>query len=390
MTVEWFDLAGRMHAAATGRVTARLAHAPAPRPDWPVAVSARRARQGVTVTAATREHPPRTAIDGDGLALLHDLGVRITVGGPRTLVVADTHTLPALVALAHTTPRAGGRADTAAAIAFWADRADFPGTGVHLHLPATCQTRWVTGEPPTAERDIATWRAWLGVTDDTPAGLVTLADHVTAGPRLPTSAAVVRDDARAWHRARDDHANGANWAVADTRARAALGLRARCDTADLHQSGLLDDPLARRREVHTGTIVTGTAHPHTGRRAGLTVTCDRMDARLRAGNHVHGWAGEPDDGQSGWNATVADVQARGGALTVTLTAPRLDPRAHLPTAGERVTLRPAPTDPGMQNRGRGRYGTLYGRRGSWLSTGGRPTTTRRDVPLDVAIAAAEE
>jgi hypothetical protein len=54
-----------------------------------------------------------------------------------------------------------------------------------------------------------------------------------------------------------------------------------------------------------------------------------------------------------------------------------------------VTLRPRAVDPRQQRSNRQELHRRYAARRSWLSGGAPPTPRRRDVPLDVVIAAAE-
>jgi hypothetical protein len=57
--------------------------------------------------------------------------------------------------------------------------------------------------------------------------------------------------------------------------------------------------------------------------------------------------------------------------------------------GQRVTLRPRSVDPRQQRSGRHELHRRNAARRSWLSGGSAPTARRRDVPLDVVVAAAE-
>ena len=174
MTAEWYDLGQRLHAAHTGHAVARLDRSPVPRISSPVAVRARQRGGTVTITAAAPGSTDQTAAGTAALALLRDLGVRITAGAPRTLVTDDTVTLPALTALAAGAGRDGDQADTAAHIAWWADRADYPGSIAVVPLIDGCRARWITGTPPAAETRARTWRGWLNVPDESSAGMLTL------------------------------------------------------------------------------------------------------------------------------------------------------------------------------------------------------------------------
>jgi hypothetical protein len=61
-----------------------------------------------------------------------------------------------------------------------------------------------------------------------------------------------------------------------------------------------------------------------------------------------------------------------------------------PGAGETLTVIPAPPNPATIRSGRTVRARLYKRRFSWLSQGLTPVPSRRDVPLAVLIAAADD
>lgn len=386
MTVEWFDLAQRLAAASTGGVVARLAHSPV----WPtsrvVAVRAQVRGEHVTVTACERGGVPQTRRDADGLRLLGDLGVLVS-GERHTLVTDEPGTVSALARLATRTREDGRLADVAAHVGWWANRADFPGTSAVVNLVAACQARWVTGTAPEAERSVRTWRTWLGLdgTDDSTAGLFALLDKVAEGRVLPMLGEVAADDAYTFSEACKAHADGWDWRTRDSISRAASGLRARCDTADIWAAALLDDPLFRRRAVHTGHVVHGRVSlPNSKSTTRLQVACDRMDARLRAGSEVVGWIPGTYGGR--FSGSVTGTGVAGGRLALDLIVGA----ATRPPAGARVTLIPAPPDVHRARRGRQQYRSLYSTRTSWLTTGRTPTPQRRDVPLDVLLAGASD
>jgi len=385
MTADWYDLAQRLYAARSRTVVARLSGAPVPRVSNPVAIRARQHRAGITVTAAAPGRAEATARGTDALTLLHDFGVRITAGSRRTLVAGDTSTLPALLALAHSAGPDGAQADTAAHLAWWADRADFPGSSAVVSLTACCQARWITGTGPAAENRLGTWLAWLAVPGTGCPAMLALLDRVQAGRPLTLLEWIERADADSWAFARRGHDGGRDWRQPDSTGQAATGLRARCDTTDLYAAALLTDPLFRRRAVHTGHVVTGIAATAPGSKNAIIVTCDRADARLRAGDDITGWAGDPGDSPADrFAGTVAATGISAGTLTVTITGTR----ASVTPGGTRVTICPAAPDPMVQQLGRTRLRELYRTRTSWLTTGRAPAVVRRDVPLDIVVAAA--
>jgi hypothetical protein len=388
VTAEWFDLGQRFHAATTGKVVKRVAAATVRPVPCPVAVRVRQTGPAVTVTAATPGTGEQTATGTAALDLLAGLGVRMTAGTWRTLVTDSPGTLPALMTLANATTPGSEHADVAAHIAWWEDRQDFPGTTAVTGLAPACQTRWVTGTVPAAERQARTWLAWLGISDSGCAAMLALLGKLQEGESLALLAAIEQDDKRSWAAAQHDFTSGRDWRHPDSAGRAAAGLQSRCDTADLYAAALLTDPLYRLRAVHTGHVVTGTATLATGtgpRRHTLTVTCDRMDTRLRPGTDITGWAGSPaDPAPARFTGTVTDAAVIGGALTLTATIGTV----HRPLSGSRITLHPAAPHQRILTEGRRRVEQLYGTRWSWLTTGHTPGLERREVPLDVMVAAA--
>jgi hypothetical protein len=210
-------------------------------------------------------------------------------------------------------------------------------------------------------------------------------DRLWAGSPLALLDAIEDDDTRTWNLAQRDHTDHRDWRPPDSAGRAAMGLRSRCDTADLFHAALLSDPVYRQRAVHTGHVVTGTAAVVPKARNTITVTCDRLDCRLRAGSDLAGWAGSPGDPEPArFAGSVAEAAVRGGELVLTITGAGIN----RPGTGDRVTLHPAAPSPQAIIRGRVRYAQLYGTRQSWLTTGRTPQPQRRDTPLDLIVAAA--
>ncbi len=385
MTAEWFDLGQRFRAATTGAPVARLSHAPIAATPHPVAVRAHLSGSLVTVTACAPDTPASCSTGPHALALLASLGVTITASSPATLVTDTATTLPLLRRLALTASRSTAEDDTAAHIAWWLDRADFPGGRAVVETPDACRLRWVTGRAPAAETNPAAWRHWLDVSDDGVAGLLTLYQRLTAGPALPHLSVLSEDDTWAFGAAQNQHADGWDWRRPDATSRAALGLRSRCDAADLYADALLADPLYRARAVHTGHVVTGTADPLGDRLKRTHLTCTRLDARLRPGSEVTGWIGAPTDSAPHFSATVIAAEVEHGHLTLTLSGVT----GPAPVSGQQATIHATGPSPYRQRAGRKSYRALYAARRSWLTTGRTPTPTRRDVPLDVLVAGAD-
>ncbi|HET6315889.1 MAG TPA: hypothetical protein VFG86_05485 [Chloroflexota bacterium] len=395
MSVALFDLGQRLRAAASGRPTARSAFAPVTPPIDPVAVMIAGSGDRVLVRAAHRAGLS-TGGGPSALAALSELGVSISAA-PRTLVVADHQALSRLLALAEATDASSPEAGAAAVVAWWSLRADHPGSGAVLNVSAACSARWVLGVPPGSERQVGVWRAWLGVADRGPRGLLDMAAAVSAGTVLPGLDALADDDRDSWDsfvaRTRDTKANW-DWRRRDSRREAALGLATRCDAAELWQSLRLGDPLVAVRESFAGTVVSGVVTSVPSRDV-LEVTLDRLACRLRERTAVEGFAGYPRDVPP---ALLAAPLVRG---TVSATRVTLDERLVLTIdaaavrsgavrRGQRITLRPRSVDPRQQRSGRYELHRRYAARRSWLSGGAAPVPRRRDVPLDVVVAAATD
>lgn len=392
MTAEWYDLGQRIYAARSGRPVPRLLGCPTALAGHPVAIRARQDRRArtVTITTAAPGWPEQTASGEDALDLLARLGVAITAGEDNwsTLVLADPATLPALTELALTASPYSRHAAPAAHVAWWADRAGYPGTSAVINIPAACAARWITGTTPDAEKRAATWQDWLGTSGDGCAALLALLFRLQDTRPLALLAPVAKDDAGQWKAARSAYDDHRDWRRPDTAGRAAAGLQARCDAADLYAAALLSEPLWRRRAVHTGHVVTGTVTEAAGR-GPVTIECDRMDARLRVGADIAGWAGEPGDtpaDNARFTGSVSDTSVHAGKLTVVIFAGA----KNRPDPARRVTIIPAPPRAGQIAQGRDRMAGLYGSRASWLTTGRPPSIARRDVPLDVIVATADQ
>ena len=384
MTAELYDLGMRLAAAAAGRPAARLAGAPLAPPAAPVAVRAVR-RKGLVIAAAAVPGQAEQQASGPAvLTMLSGMGVQITAAPWRTLITQDDVTLPALLGLARAAGADGRQAATAAHIGWWADRADFPGSTGVVPLLRACRERWVTGTAPSYEASARTWRAWLRVPGGGCTAMLAMLAKVQAGIPLPLLAAIEADTVRSWEAAQAGFAAGADWRRPDTAARAAAGLWARNDAADLYTAALLHDPLYRRRAVHTGHVVTGTARVLDPRAGTITVTCDRADGRLRETDDVTGWTGSlasrPDQVFRG---TVTAAEITGGTLTLTVACGRARPADGTP-----VTLHAADPAANAMLSLRGFRERLYQAPGSWMAAGRTPRPERRDVPLGVMIAGA--
>lgn len=164
-----------------------------------------------------------------------------------------------------------------------------------------------------------TWRQWLDIPGDDLPGLLTVHELLSTGTPLPWLRTLAEDDLYAYSTAQTEHGDGFDWRRPDTPGRAALGLRARCDAADLFAAALLADPLYRLRATHTGHVLTGTADPLGDRLKRTRLTCTRLDSRLRPGTAVTGWVGEPERVTATFSATVTGAEVEKGQLVLTLS-----------------------------------------------------------------------
>nr|WP_230990457.1 hypothetical protein [Rhodococcus oxybenzonivorans] len=204
MSVEWFDLAQRLYAAETRSPVARLTHTTFNPSAAALAVRAVARGGKVSVSVAGVGGGEECARDVDALGLLavHG-GTMVGRTDPAPLLTDDTDTLPALLTLArahayHPDPQVAG---AAAMVAWWADRADHPGTSAVVNLVAASSARYVLGTTPEAERSATTWRQWFGISDDSVSGLHEWAARIGGGALLPLLEPIHEDDRYSWDRA---------------------------------------------------------------------------------------------------------------------------------------------------------------------------------------------
>ncbi|MCV6991787.1 hypothetical protein H7I87_18710 [Mycobacterium timonense] len=386
MTVEFYDLAQRIYAQRSGHPVLRVAGALFVLDPQAIMLTATQTRGVVTASVAVADQPA-TQVSGMGvLRALAAAGARFDAP-MRQLVVAGASDLTALVGLAraHSGSDDPASREAAAVVGWWADRAGYPGTSAVVDLCAHSRQRYITAAVPAAERSAEHWRSVFAVGEGT-AGLWRWAQHLANGTPLTALNQVRADDEYSFKAAAQRHRDGADWAAPDRPPVAAMGLRRRCDTADLWESALLGDRLWRHRAVHTGHVTGGEMV--SANRAGFTVRCERMDCRLREGNSVCGWYGGIDSYERSvtFIGEIADTSACQSALLLTVTGVRVESR---PGIGQWVSLMPAPPNAPMVRSGQYHYRRLQFGTDSWIAKGKPPGLIRRDVPLDVLISAAE-
>jgi hypothetical protein len=308
-------------------------------------------------------------------------------GQPPQLVIPDAASMGALVMLARAHHAAAEQTVRAAAavVGWWHDRTGYPGTNAVINLLNHSRQRFITGSTPDAERSAAHWRSTFGAQPGV-LGLRQWARKISAGVPLSALEPVHTDDLYTYQQAAKRHAKGQNWTTPEPPPVAAMGLRARCDTADLFDAALMADRLWRHRAVHTGHVTGGVVVDAT--KASLTARCARLDSRLRAGSAIEGWIGGLDNYERAttFSGDIDEATAHNGALLLKVVRVSAEAR---PTPGTWASLMPAPPNPRTVSTGRSKFRQLQFRADSWIASGKTPGIRRRDVPLDVLCAAAE-
>lgn len=389
MTVEFYDLAQRLYADRAGKPVLKVAGSLFQVSPQAIFVEAHQDGNGASVaTVGTVGGSPVT---GKGVRVLRALaaaGARMDPTGEAVqVVIPDGSTLAVLAGIArsHATSKDDAVRAASAVVGWWVDRAGYPGTGAVIDLLAHSRQRYITGAVPVRERHASFWRAAFGVRDGI-AGLVGWAERISRGEMLAALTTIREDDTYTYRMAAQRFEKGRDWTRPEPPPVAAIGLRMRCDTADLWEAALLSDRLWRHRAVHTGHV-TGGAVTHATR-AFFTINAPRLDSRLRVGADVVGWIGGVDsyDRATLFYGHVHAAHAVNGALTLTIAGV---PYGNRPSHGDWVTLMPAPPNERTVRMGRSRYRKLLFRGDSWIASGKTPGIRRRDVPLDVLCAAAE-
>ena len=378
MTITAFNLGQRLRAAHEQRPIPVSASAPALPLAEPVALTLTGQDGTLTLTAATAT----ASSTESGTRVLHALkAIGLDLArSHRTLIVADRATIHALDGLARAHAKDAALADVAAVAGWWATRAEHPGSGAVLILTEALPRRWTLGVHPDQERDLHTWAQWLGLASTGTSLMHDLAAAVTAPPTRQGLLTFDTQDSRSWQwlQGHPDF-----WWREDGRGQAALGLATRCDAADLFRSLAMDDPLVAAQAAYSGDIVTGTVSSTQP----LAVRADRPLARLRAGTLVDTWIGEP------WQVATSTLSGRIDAATIDTNGTlflTIGQVRRPPPIGTRLTIRPRRVSAHMQTYSRRERRVRQSHAGNWLATRECPAPARRDVPLDIAIAAADD
>jgi len=377
-----FDLGARLRAAEAQRPVPVATFAPVLPPVSPVAVWVDHDGEHVFVSATDGTHTHAGA-DRDGLDAIAACGASM-IDLHRTLIVGTPGDVATLTALARRFPSAAA----SPVLGWWDQRSDHPGSEAVLVITAAARMRWVLGVHPDRERDVDTWREWLGVTEKGAAGLLALAYRVADGPTLPGLLNAVTIDARSWDAYGERIDAGRAWNAPDTRSDAALGLATRSHAGEWFDSIRLDDPRVTLAATFDGTVIPGTVQKVDKGRA--VIVADQALSRLRVDTKVIGWKGGPlRQGRAVvLQGTVDDARiGRDGRLSLHIGDLPQKPKV---AVGDRVTLRPGWVDPYMQTMGRRRLAAGYRRGGNWIAGRGKPIQRPGTVPFDVIVAAAED
>ncbi|MDQ1426864.1 MAG: hypothetical protein QOK39_340 [Acidimicrobiaceae bacterium] len=399
-SVELYDLGMRLRAATTGQLQARLAQRVTPG-DWPLVAVAVSGRDTATVITVAR--PGQSAVTAGADAALAALAPAVPDNpngaddGHECLVVENRGQLRRLatIAAAACHANADSRHNNAAArLAWWLQRAEHPGGAAVIEVATACAQRWVTGTDPTTTT-LATWTTWLELRPGAAAAvLLGAADALRQGPMLATLATKVKtqddgtvrtegredEDLRSWTAFLDARRRATPWWGRDSPKAAALGLQSRSDAAEYWSRALLDDPRWAVRARFDGHVVVATVEAIQGRNVRLVAR--QSACRYRPGTKLALRRGADSDVSA---EMVAATMTDRGQLAINLDCHQAASKL---TVGQRVEMVPKALSLSQMARGRKNLADRYLHR-SWARDGGIHDLVRRDVPLDVLVAAAE-
>lgn len=371
----------RLHARANLVAVPVAAYAPVLPPTAPTTI----ADGGDGEHVLVRHDDCEVAVaHGDLVGHLHHAGLAAKRETHRSLIV-DT---PATAALLASLARHDTAHPTAAAVLdWWLQRAEHPGSGACYVATRAATERWVTGGTTHDEREPLTWQRWLRLPAGSPtqvAEAIVLA--AAEGPTLTGLLECHGGDSASWTRLMRF---GLSRRKTESRRDAALGLTSRNQAAEHYTSLRLSDPLvaqAALREGHlTHAVITSTD------RREVQLQAPAGPCRLRVGAQTQAWlgtieqAGGPLGIRSGVVTHVGVTNT--GDLVITLTDAIVLAQA---STGSTVTLRPREVDPFQQARLRSQYVHRLRDQRNWVTRNAPPPVARRQVPLDVVVAAATD
>lgn len=389
----------RVRAVVTGRAAQTTRYAPVLPPESPIALVAGDQPHTFHLSAGQQDWE---VADDDLLDAFADLGATTTRQTYRTLVVDNGRTLATVAALARQpkTP-----IPLAATLDWWGQRADHPGSGATRVLARDLTLRWTLGLAPDTRASLRDWHAALpgsaapdagstsgpDLAPGAPLGRVALhlAGELAAGNTLLGLLDCSGEDSRSWTWLRKSA--GTRWRPYDTRRDAALGLLTRSHAAEHYASLRLGDPVIADAQTRTGTIVETTVVDLDDTAKTVHLSAARPLTRHRVGTRLQAWLGTGRTAQPQTPdlvGTLIEVTVTpAGTLNLTLGEVVKPSRLSL---GADLALRPRQTDPFQQGTFRSMYHQHFGTGRNWLARTAAPSATRRPVPLDVIVAAADD
>lgn len=393
MTTKMFDLGIRLKAHQTGQLQPRLTGTPWVAAYPLVALDV----DGKTVTVQHAGGEPMTGTGAAGFAPLIQLVPEegnVDNRPVHTLVVRNRRVVTDALGLLADTD--GIPAGVGLLLRWWDQRLAMPDSQAAVAVIAACKQRWVTGEHLQAEADLSTWARWFDVPTvgvATTGVLLTLAAKVRTGPPLDGvydgSATLTSGDGWAWRRLARDVSAGWHAKQRDPRAREAMTLLAANRSVEQFDQVLREDPVWQARSRWEGTVVTGTV----GRvGTSVTVVSHQTECKYRVGQTLQLRSSRRDADGAPTVVTVEvetlTVDRTSGAVSLTVRGQtRKDVgRMALLRPTDDALLLPRPSSPAARGR---EAATVAGRlaQDHWVQTGQAGPTVRRDVPLDVIVAA---
>ena len=375
----------RARAAARERIVPRTAYAPALTPTRPLAIAFDEASETFTVGD---EENVATAKVADLLDLLADLGATFKADEYRSLLIADQTTARALRTIAATCRK---HHEAGLMLDWWMQRLDHPGTGATYVVPDLLRRRYVTGANVEDEAEWATWATWTQ-TPTTPvvAALLNLARLGVDGTTLPGLDSFRDDDVYAYTQARLKRRPSRSASPKES----ATTLLTCSQATERLESLLMEDPMLAERYARTGHLISGTLTTLTlnGKTAtDLEVHVNGLLSRFRVGDEVELWNGGPSaapaNGITLQRGVIAEARIDPHGLHVRVNS--LIPRTTR-QCGDTLTVRPRHVDPMQQRTLIGHYNRRLFHADNTLMRRDAPAPTRRTVPLDVILAAADD
>lgn len=371
----------RLHAQVHSIPVPVAAHAPVLPPTDPTTI----ADGGDGEHLVVRHGGTEVALaHGDLLSHLDSAGLAIKREAHRSLIVDTPGTAALLASLA--------RADTdhpvaATVLDWWLQRAEHPGSGACYVATRAAAARWVTGTTARDERDPLTWQRWLNLPSGSPAQTAeALVLTAAEGTMLEGLLECHGGDSASWTRLMRF---GLGRRRGENRRDAALGLTSRNQAAEYYASLRLTDPLVAQSALREGHLTHATI-TDTDRRE-VQLQASTGPCRLRVGAQAQAWIGtiEQAGGPLGIRSGVVSHVgvSTSGDLLITLTDAVVLPQTDV---GSTVTLRPRTVDPFQQARLRGQYVHRLRDQRNWVTRNAPPPVARRQVPLDVVVAAATD